>query len=74
MPIPPYYLQFPTPSPTYNNGIDERKYAILSYKVVSSYSLKLKISITTELIEFYHLGNLNIGPVMVKGYFSAHLF
>ena len=35
----------------------------------SDFSLKLKISITTEPIGFFILGKLHIGPVMVLGYF-----
>ena len=44
---------------------------ILLYKVVRFvlFCLKLKILITTKLIEFSILGNLHIGPVMVLGYF-----
>ena len=41
---------------------------ILLYKVVRVFCLKLKISITTELIGFSILGKLHIGPVMVLGY------
>ena len=42
---------------------------ILSYKVVSFFCLKHKISITTELIGFSISSNLHIGSVMVLGYF-----
>ena len=35
--------------------------------------MKLKITIATELIGFYNLGNPHIGPVMVLGYFILRL-
>ena len=37
------------------------------------FCLKLKILITTELIEFFLLGKLHRGPGMVLGYFSFRL-
>ena len=41
---------------------------ILLYKGVSFFCLKLRISITTELIGFSISGKLHIGPEMVLGY------
>ena len=41
---------------------------ILLYKVVRFFCLKLKILITTELIEFSFLGKLHISYWMVLGY------
>ena len=38
-------------------------------KVLSFFCLKLKISITTELIGFSVLVKLHVDPVMVSGYF-----
>ena len=37
--------------------------------LITVFFLKLKISITTELIEFSFLGKLHIGSGMVLGYF-----
>ena len=42
---------------------------ILSNEIVRDFYLKNKFSITTELIGFSFLGKLNIGSVMVSGYF-----
>ena len=51
-----------------SNARDEAT-SILSYKEVRDFCLKLRISITTEPIGLSILSELQIGPVMVLGYF-----
>ena len=48
---------------------EKRERDILLYKVIRFFCMKLKISMTTEPMKFFNLGELHIGPSMFLDYY-----